>query len=110
MSKTLLSTPLATLEQGDDFIRRHLGPCATELPAMLAALGVDSLDTLIGQTVPADIRLPAPLALGEPTPEHVALARLKGIAGKNVVKKSLIGMGYYDTITPKVILRSVMVS
>ncbi|WP_298597559.1 aminomethyl-transferring glycine dehydrogenase, partial [uncultured Zoogloea sp.] len=108
MSKTLLSTPLATLEQGDDFIRRHLGPCATELPAMLAALGVDSLDTLIGQTVPADIRLPAPLALGEPTPEHVALARLKGIAGKNVVKKSLIGMGYYDTITPKVILRNVM--
>jgi glycine dehydrogenase len=58
--------------------------------------------------VPADIRLPAPLALGEPTPEHVALARLKAIAGKNVVKKSLIGMGYYDTITPKVILRNVM--
>lgn len=42
MSKTLLSAPLATLEQGDDFIRRHLGPCASELPAMLAALGVDS--------------------------------------------------------------------
>ena len=108
MSKTLLSAPLATLEQGDDFIRRHLGPCASELPAMLAALGVDSLDTLIGQTVPADIRLPAPLALGEPTAEHVALARLKAIAGKNVVKKSLIGMGYYDTLTPKVILRNVM--
>jgi len=108
MSKTLLSAPLATLEQGDDFIRRHLGPCADELPAMLAAIGVDSLDTLIGQTVPAGIRLPGPLALGEPTPEHVALANLKVIAGKNVLKKSLIGMGYYDTITPKVILRNVM--
>ena len=67
MSKTLLSAPLATLEQGDDFIRRHLGPCANELPALLAAIGVDSLDTLIQQTVPAGIRLPAPLALGEPT-------------------------------------------
>jgi glycine dehydrogenase len=108
MSKTLLSAPLATLEQGDDFIRRHLGPCASELPALLAAVGVDSLDTLIDQTVPAGIRLPAPLAIGEPTPEHVALARLKAIAGKNVLKKSLIGMGYYDTITPKVILRNVM--
>ena len=107
MSKTLLTAPLATLEQGDDFIRRHLGPCANEMPAMLAAIDVDSLDTLIGQTVPADIRLPAPLALGEPTPEHVALARLKAIASKNVLKKSLIGMGYYDTITPKVILRNV---
>ncbi|NML25420.1 aminomethyl-transferring glycine dehydrogenase [Zoogloea dura] len=108
MSKTLLSAPLATLEQGDDFIRRHLGPCANELPGMLAAVGVDSLETLIGQTVPAGIRLPALLALGEPTAEHVALARLKAIAGKNVLKKSLIGMGYYDTITPKVILRNVM--
>ncbi|MBT9498507.1 MAG: aminomethyl-transferring glycine dehydrogenase [Zoogloea sp.] len=108
MSKTLLSAPLATLEQGDDFIRRHLGPCANELPAMLAAIGVDSLDTLIDQTVPAGIRLPAPLALGEPVPEHMALANLKAIAGKNVLKKSLIGMGYYDTITPKVILRNVM--
>ncbi len=108
MSKTLLSAPLATLEQGDDFIRRHLGPCANELPGMLAAVGVDSLETLIGQTVPAGIRLPADLALGEPTAEHVALARLKAIAGKNVLKKSLIGMGYYDTITPKVILRNVM--
>ncbi|MBS0354317.1 MAG: aminomethyl-transferring glycine dehydrogenase [Proteobacteria bacterium] len=108
MSNTLLSAPLATLEQGDDFIRRHLGPCANELPAMLAAVGVDSLDTLVAQTVPAGIRLLAPLALGEPTPEHVALAQLKAIAGKNVLKKSLIGMGYYDTITPKVILRNVM--
>ena len=108
MSKTLLSAPLATLEQGDDFIRRHLGPCAEELPEMLAAVGADSLDTLIDQTVPTGIRLDAPLALGEPTSEHAALARLKAIAGKNVLKKSLIGMGYYDTITPKVILRNVM--
>ena len=108
MSKTLLSAPLATLEQGDDFIRRHIGPCSSELPGMLAAVGVDALDTLIQQTVPAGIRLPTALALGEPTAEHVALARLKAIAGKNVLKKSLIGMGYYDTITPKVILRNVM--
>ncbi|MCE1186415.1 MAG: glycine dehydrogenase (aminomethyl-transferring), partial [Rhodocyclales bacterium] len=107
MPNTLLSAPLAALEQSDDFLRRHLGPCEGELPAMLETLGVDSIDTLINQTVPAGIRLAAPLALGEPTAEHVALAQLKAIASKNVLKKSLIGLGYYDTITPKVILRNV---
>ncbi|MGL4408817.1 MAG: aminomethyl-transferring glycine dehydrogenase [Zoogloea sp.] len=107
MPNTLLSAPLAALEQSDDFLRRHLGPCEGELPAMLETLGVDSVDTLINQTVPAGIRLAAPLALGEPTAEHVALAQLKAIASKNVLKKSLIGLGYYDTITPKVILRNV---
>jgi hypothetical protein len=101
------SAPLATLEQGDDFIRRHIGPCSDELPGMLAAVGVDALDTLIQQTVPAGIRLP-PRWPWASRAEHVALARLKTIAGKNVLKKSLIGMGYYDTITPKVILRNVM--
>ncbi|HNB63012.1 MAG TPA: aminomethyl-transferring glycine dehydrogenase [Rhodocyclaceae bacterium] len=108
MPQNLLSSPLSALEQRDAFIDRHLGPCAVERPPMLAALGVDSVETLIAQTVPAGIRLAAPLALGEPVPEHEALAELKAIASKNVLKKSLIGMGYYDTLTPKVILRNVM--
>jgi glycine dehydrogenase len=80
----------------------------TEIAAMLAAIGADSLDQLIDQTVPAAIRLPADLPLPAPKREHEALADLKAIAGKNVVNKSCIGMGYYDTLTPKVILRNVM--
>jgi glycine dehydrogenase len=99
---------LSALEQRDEFIHRHIGPNADETAAMLAVLGAPSLDALIEQTVPAAIRLPAPLPLAAPQREHDALARLKGIAAKNVVKKSMIGMGYYDTLTPKLILRNVM--
>ena len=100
--------PLSALEQHDEFIGRHIGPCASEMAAMLAAIGADSLDQLIDQTVPAAIRLPADLPLPAPRREHEALADLKAIACKNVVNKSCIGMGYYDTLTPKVILRNVM--
>ncbi|WP_341677780.1 aminomethyl-transferring glycine dehydrogenase [Niveibacterium sp. SC-1] len=102
------SAPLAQLEQREDFIGRHIGPDAAETAAMLQSLGAADLDTLIGQTVPAAIRLDAPLAIGEATPEHEALAALKAIAGKNVLKRSLIGLGYYDTLVPKVILRNLM--
>ncbi|MDD2884960.1 MAG: aminomethyl-transferring glycine dehydrogenase, partial [Dechloromonas sp.] len=100
--------PLSVLEQHDEFIHRHIGPCATEMEAMLAAIGAHSLDQLIDQTVPAAIRLPADLPLPAPKREHEALAELKAIASKNVVARSCIGMGYYDTLTPKVILRNVM--
>ena len=103
-----LTQPLAALEQHDEFIGRHIGPCATEMSAMLAAIGAASLDDLIDQTVPAAIRLPADLPLPPPQREHEALATLKAIARKNVINKSCIGMGYYDTLTPKVILRNVM--
>jgi len=103
-----LHTPLSALEQHDEFIGRHIGPCATEMSQMLADIGAASLDQLIDQTVPAAIRLPADLPLPAPRREHQALADLKAIAGKNVVAKSCIGMGYYDTLTPKVILRNVM--
>ena len=103
-----LNQPLSALEQHDEFIGRHIGPCATEIADMLAAIGAASLDDLIDQTVPAAIRLPADLALPAPRREHEALADLKAIASRNVVNKSCIGMGYYDTLTPKVILRNVM--
>ncbi len=103
-----LNQPLSALEQRDEFIARHIGPCTTEMAAMLAAIGADSLDQLIDQTVPAAIRLPADLPLPAPRREHEALADLKAIASKNVVAKSCIGMGYYDTLTPKVILRNVL--
>ena len=102
------SLPLSALEQHDEFIGRHIGPCASEMAAMLATIGAASLDQLIDQTVPAAIRLPADLPLPAPRREHEALADLKALASKNVINKSCIGMGYYDTLTPKVILRNVM--
>ena len=108
MSDSLLSSPLASLEQRDAFVHRHLGPNAGEIARMCATIGVADLDGLIAQTVPAGIRLTSPLPLASATPEHEALARLKTIAGRNVVKKSLIGQGYYGTHTPAVILRNVL--
>ena len=99
---------LSALEQHDEFIGRHIGPCAAEMSQMLAAIGAKSIEQLIDQTVPAAIRLPADLPLPAPKREHEALAELKAIASKNVIARSCIGMGYYDTLTPKVILRNVM--
>ena len=104
-----MNPSLSALEQNDEFIARHIGPCPTEIAAMLAAIGADTLDQLINETVPAAIRLPADLPLPAPKREHEALATLKTIASKNVVNKSCIGMGYYDTLTPKVILRKTRV-
>ncbi|PWB40112.1 MAG: glycine dehydrogenase (aminomethyl-transferring) [Rhodocyclales bacterium] len=104
----MMHTPLSALEQRDEFLARHIGPDAAETAAMLAAVGAASLDELIGQTVPASIRLAQPLPLAGPMREHEALAKLKAIAAKNVVRKSLIGMGYHDTLTPKVILRNLL--
>ncbi len=101
-----LSTPLTTLEHRDEFIGRHIGPNEHVIAGMLAAIGTASLGTLISETVPAAIRLQRPLDLPPPMPEHAALAALKAIAAKNVVKKSLIGQGYYGTHTPPVILRN----
>ena len=100
--------PLSALEQRDEFLARHIGPDATESAAMLAAVGAASFDELIDQTVPASIRLDKPLAIPAPLREHEALAKLKAIAAKNVVTQSLIGLGYYDTLTPKVILRNLL--
>ncbi|MBT0960678.1 aminomethyl-transferring glycine dehydrogenase [Denitromonas iodatirespirans] len=108
MSTTPFSAPLSALDQHDAFIQRHIGPSQDEVQAMLAAVGAPSLDALIGETVPPSIRLDAPLPLAGAKAEHVALAELKAIAAKNVVKKSLIGMGYYGTLTPNVILRNVL--
>jgi glycine dehydrogenase len=99
---------LVALEQRDEFIARHIGPCPSEIAAMLEIIGAASLDQLVEQTVPASIRLPVPMKLGEARTENEALAALKAIAGKNRVNKSLIGMGYADTLTPKVVLRNVL--
>jgi glycine dehydrogenase len=104
----MIAPSLAALEQHDEFIGRHLGHEFADTAAMLAAVKAGSLDQLIAETVPASIRLPAPLNLAGPMREHEALAKLKAIAGRNVLAKSLIGMGYHDTLLPNVILRNVL--
>ena len=98
--------PLAALEQKDEFIARHIGPDEAEIAAMLQAIGAASLEQLIDQTVPAAIRLKNDLPLPGPQREHEALAALKSLASQNRVNKSLIGLGYADTLTPAVILRN----
>ena len=91
-----------------DFVRRHVGPGDTEAAAMLKTLGLDSLEALVGATVPSGIRLGRALALPEPLPEPEALAELAGKAAKNRVFRSYIGMGYHDCQTPAVVLRNVL--
>ncbi|NMG00502.1 aminomethyl-transferring glycine dehydrogenase [Aromatoleum toluolicum] len=108
MNDTRFPATLAQLEQRDDFVGRHVGPDATETQAMLAALGLDSLDQLIDKVIPASILSPSPLSLPEGRTEADALALLRGIAGKNRVFRSFIGAGYYDTYTPGVVLRNVL--
>jgi glycine dehydrogenase len=92
----------------DDFAnRRHIGPSPEEMDAMLHAVGVSSLDELIGQTVPSSIRQAAPLAW-HPVSEHDLLAKMRGVAAQNKVMTSLIGQGYYGTVTPPVIQRNIL--
>ena len=102
----MMNETLFDLEAHDEFIARHIGPSAAEIPAMLAALNAPSLDALIAETVPAGIRMTGDLDLPAPLCEAEGLARLKAIAGQNVLKKSLIGLGFYGTLTPSVILRN----
>lgn len=103
-------TSLTQLEARDAFIARHIGPSASEQEAMLSTLGYASRAALIDALVPANIRNQGKLPLGlyaEPMPEQAALAKLKSLAAKNKVLKSLIGQGYYNSHTPGVILRNI---
>ncbi|MDP5032203.1 aminomethyl-transferring glycine dehydrogenase [Paraglaciecola sp.] len=105
---SLANFSLSQLEQSKDFIRRHIGPSESEIASMLDTVGAKSLDDLIQQTVPSSILSPSPLKVGEAQTEVQALAYLKSVASKNKLNKSFIGMGYYDTLTPNVILRNVL--
>ncbi|WP_340679028.1 aminomethyl-transferring glycine dehydrogenase [Paraglaciecola sp.] len=105
---SLANFSLTQLEQSQDFIRRHIGPGESEIASMLATIGATSLDDLIQQTVPQSIRSKSALKVGEAQTEVQALSYLKSVASKNKLNKSYIGMGYYDTLTPNVILRNVL--
>jgi len=87
--------------------RRHIGPSPDEMSEMLAAIGVSSLDELIDACVPNSIRQTTPLS-HEPMTEHALLAKLRGVAKKNKVMTSLIGQGYYGTVTPPAIQRNIL--
>ncbi len=99
---------LSQLQQPDAFLRRHLGPDESEQKAMLETLGLTSREQLIEQTVPPAIRLQEELALPPALDEQGALARLRSYAEQNQLWTSLIGIGYYGTITPPVILRNLL--
>src|SRR5215216_3438471 len=89
------------------FQHRHIGPGAEAQDAMLRAIGVPTIDTLIEQTIPSGIRFSKGLDLPPAETEAAYLRRLRTVAAKNRVTRSCIGMGYYDTVTPAVILRNV---
>lgn len=92
----------------DTFESRHIGPRQKDIPEMLKVIGSSSIDALIEQTVPGNIRLNRDLELDAPLSEYQYLARLRKIAQKNKVFKTYIGMGYYNTITPSVIRRNIL--
>ncbi|HEV8394712.1 MAG TPA: aminomethyl-transferring glycine dehydrogenase [Vicinamibacterales bacterium] len=99
---------MSTRVEVASFARRHIGPSPAEQQTMLQAVGAPSLEALAGEIVPADIRLDAPLTLPQAEGEHAYLTRLRGIAARNQLFRSYIGLGYHDTITPSVIRRMIL--
>jgi len=89
------------------FSDRHIGPGHQETAEMLKAIGVASIDELINQTIPSDIRLSKELSIGEAVDETTYINDLRKVAAKNKMFRSYIGLGYYGTITPPVILRNI---
>ncbi|WP_428776531.1 aminomethyl-transferring glycine dehydrogenase [Vibrio sp.] len=99
---------LQSLSTQNEFVARHNGPNKSDQQKMLDAINVSSLDALIEQTVPAQIRLEKPMTMAEAKSEADMLAAMKAFADQNQVKRTFIGQGYYNTFTPNVILRNVL--
>ena len=96
------------LNQQLNFENRHNGPDEAQVREMLRTIGIDSVETLVHQTVPATIRLQQPLRLPAPKSEYQFLKEFKKLAQKNKVFRSYIGTGYYDCIVPGVIQRNIL--
>src|SRR5688572_14715631 len=90
------------------FSGRHIGPSESDVQAMLQELGYASLDELTRTALPKAIQDTALLDLPAALQEHEALAELKRIMSQNKLNRSYIGLGYYDTVTPSVVLRNVI--
>ncbi|EJT3519325.1 TPA: aminomethyl-transferring glycine dehydrogenase [Vibrio parahaemolyticus] len=99
---------LQSLSTQNEFVGRHNGPKLSDQRKMLEAINAVSLDALISETVPANIRLEQPMTLAEAKSEADMLATMKQFAEQNQVKRTFIGQGYYNTFTPNVILRNVL--
>ena len=97
-----------TDNRNKEFIRRHIGPSSDEQKKMLTYLGCNTLDEFIKKIVPEKILETKPLKIGSPISEHDALQQIRQMANQNKVFKSFIGMGYYGTYTPNVILRNIL--
>ncbi|HEY3401981.1 MAG TPA: aminomethyl-transferring glycine dehydrogenase [Ohtaekwangia sp.] len=95
-------------QYAEKFESRHIGPDDHQTKEMLKVIGASSLDELISQTIPSNIRLKKSLNLPAAKSEHQFLQEFKKLASKNKVYKSFIGTGYYNTITPGVILRNIL--
>ena len=94
-------------QQSNEFIPRHIGPNEADTKEMLKKIGAGSLDELINNTVPPAIRMKDSLNIPAAMSEHEYLKHIKEVSLKNKVFTNYIGQGYYDTITPSVILRNV---
>ncbi|RWR30259.1 glycine dehydrogenase (aminomethyl-transferring) [Sinirhodobacter populi] len=97
----------STYDPYDFANRRHIGPSPAEMAEMLKVVGAPTLEALIDETVPKSIRQSGPLSWA-PLAEHELLAKLRGVAAKNRVMTSLIGQGYYGTVTPPAIQRNIL--
>lgn len=94
-------------KQQHEFLGRHIGPTATETASMLQTIGMQSVEELIDKTIPVSIRLPKDLDVSAPMSEFDYLQHINELGKKNKLMKNYIGMGYYGTIVPSVILRNV---
>ena len=103
-----MNMPASANYDADDFSRRHIGIAPRDVRAMLETVGVQNLDDLIAQTMPASIRQHTPLAIGAGLSESEVLRKLRRTAAKNKVAVSLIGQGYYGTVLPPVIQRNIL--
>ncbi|MBL7773073.1 MAG: aminomethyl-transferring glycine dehydrogenase [Chitinophagaceae bacterium] len=94
--------------QQEEFIGRHIGPDSKETAAMLKTIGMSSVEELISKTVPASIRLKNDLPVDSSISESEYLNHVHELGQKNILKKNFIGMGYYGTLVPSVILRNLL--
>ena len=99
---------LDVLEMRDDFASRHIGPGSRDIEAMLEVIGVPTLEDLLDRTVPVSIRYDETLAVAPALTEREAVEALRAMAERNRPLVSMIGMGYYGTVTPPVVLRNVL--
>ena len=99
---------LDSIEMRDDFATRHVGPTLRDIGAMLEVIGVPTIEDLLDRTVPVSIRNDQPLELDPALTEHEAVEALRAMAARNRPLVSMIGMGYYGTVTPPVVLRNVL--